>query len=56
MLMGLASLYQSIHGSKNQKILSMDSMQSTTAKDIGNDTSYLSLMEKNLAVLKDALK
>ena len=41
---------------KNQKILSMDSMQSTTAKDIGNGTSYLSLMEKNLAVLKDALK
>ena len=41
---------------KDQKILSMDSMQSTTAKDIGNGTSYLSLMEKNLAVLKDALK
>ena len=41
---------------KDQQILSMDSMQSTTAKDVENGTSYLSIMEKNLSVLKDALK
>ena len=40
---------------KNQKILSMDSMQSTTSKDVANGTTYLSVMEKNLSVLKEAL-
>ncbi len=43
-------------GTKDQRILTMDSMQATTAKDIGNGTTYLSVMEKNLSVLKDALK
>ena len=38
---------------KNQKILTMDSMQSTTSQDVA--TTYLSLMEKNLDVLKEAL-
>jgi zinc transport system substrate-binding protein len=41
---------------KDQKILTMDSMQSTTAKDVKNGASYLSVMENNLAVLRDALK
>ena len=41
---------------KDQKILSIDSMQSTTSKDIKNGTTYLSVMEKNLDVLKEALK
>ncbi len=41
---------------KDQRILTMDSMQATTAKDIENGTTYLSVMEKNLSVLKDALK
>lgn len=41
--------------SKDQKILTMDSMQSTTSKDVLNGTDYLSVMENNLAVLKDAL-
>ena len=40
---------------KNQQILTLDSMQSTTAKDVENGTTYLSVMEKNLSVLKDAL-
>ena len=40
---------------KNQKILTMDSMQSTTSKDVANGTTYLSVMEKNLSVLKEAL-
>lgn len=41
--------------SKDQKILTMDSMQSTTSKDVANGTSYLSVMENNLSVLKEAL-
>ena len=41
---------------KDQKILSMDSMQSVTAKDVENGASYLSIMEQNLAVLKEALQ
>lgn len=40
---------------KNQKILTMDSMQSTTSKDVANGTTYLSVMEKNLSVLKESL-
>ena len=40
---------------KNQKVLTMDSMQSTTSKDVKNGTTYLSIMEKNLSVLKEAL-
>ena len=41
---------------KDQKILTMDSMQAVTAKDVENGTTYLSVMEKNLSVLKEALK
>ncbi len=42
--------------SKDQKILTMDSMQSTTAKEIANGTTYLSVMEQNLSVIKEALQ
>ncbi len=38
------------------QILTMDSMQSVTSKDVENGTTYLSIMEKNLSVLKEALK
>ena len=41
---------------KNQKILAMDSMQSTNLKDVANGTTYLSVMENNLSVLKEALE
>lgn len=41
---------------KNQKILTLDSMQSTTAEDVKKGAAYLAVMEKNLAVLKEALK
>lgn len=41
---------------KDQQILVLDSMQSVTTKDVQNCASYLSIMEKNLAVLKEALK
>lgn len=40
---------------KDQKILMMDSMQGTTAKDVRNGVTYLSIMEKNLEVLKSAI-
>ena len=40
---------------KNLKVLTMDSMQSTTSQDVANGTTYLSVMEKNLDVLKEAL-
>ncbi|MBR3082672.1 MAG: zinc ABC transporter substrate-binding protein [Clostridiales bacterium] len=41
---------------KDQKILSLDSMQSTTMEDVKNGASYLKIMESNLSVLKEALK
>ncbi|MBO4678398.1 MAG: zinc ABC transporter substrate-binding protein [Lachnospiraceae bacterium] len=41
---------------KNQKILTLDSMQSVTAKDVKAGATYLSIMEQNLSVLKEALK
>ncbi len=40
---------------KNQQILTMDSMQAVTANDAASGVSYLSIMEKNLFVLKKAL-
>lgn len=40
---------------KNQQILTMDSMQAVTANDTASGVSYLSIMEKNLSVLKKAL-
>ena len=41
---------------KNLPILSLNSMQSTTSMDIQNGVTYLSIMESNLEVLKEALK
>lgn len=41
---------------KNQQILTLDSMQSTTAKDVRNGSTYISAMKKNLEALKKALK
>ncbi|MBR4710902.1 MAG: zinc ABC transporter substrate-binding protein [Clostridia bacterium] len=40
---------------RNQRILSLDSMQGTTARDIREGVTYLSVMEANLAVLTEAL-
>lgn len=40
---------------KDQKILTLDSMQSKTSEDVENGVTYLSVMEQNLDVLKDAL-
>ena len=40
---------------KNQKILSLNSMQGVTAQEVKDGAAYLSLMENNLIVLRDAL-
>ena len=41
---------------KNAKVLTLDSIQSTTAKQATVGASYLKIMESNLAVLTEALK
>lgn len=41
---------------KNREILTLDSMQSTTAKDVQAGASYLSIMRENLGILGKALK
>lgn len=41
---------------KDQQILSMDSLQSVTSADVEKGVSYLSVMQENLDVLKEALK
>lgn len=41
---------------KDQTILTLDSMQSVTSKDVEEGVTYLSIMEKNLDVLKEALQ
>ena len=40
---------------KDRKILTMDSMQSVSMTDINDGATYISIMEKNLEVLKEAL-
>lgn len=41
---------------KNGQILTLDSMQSTTLEDALGGTTYLSVMENNLTVLREALQ
>ena len=41
---------------KNQNILTLNSMQSTTSDDVKNGTTYFSVMEDNLEVLEEALQ
>ncbi len=41
---------------KNAKVLTMDSIQSTTAKQAAAGTTYLKIMEANLETLTEALK
>ncbi|MCR4867138.1 MAG: metal ABC transporter substrate-binding protein [Lachnospiraceae bacterium] len=40
---------------KDQKILTLDSMQSVTSDDVKKSVTYISIMESNLSVLKEAL-
>ena len=41
---------------KNQQILVLDAIQSVTSADAENGVTYLSIMENNLNILKEALK
>ena len=41
---------------KSAQVLQMDSMQSTTARNVAEGATYLGTMEQNLEVLKEALK
>lgn len=41
--------------SKDQNIVTLDSLQSVTQKDVDGGVTYLGEMEKNLSVLRDAL-
>ena len=42
-------------GTRDAKILTLDSMQSTTSEDLKNGATYLGIMQANLEVLKQAL-
>ena len=42
--------------SKDQQILTMDSLQSVTGAAVEEGADYLAMMEKNLTVLEEALK
>lgn len=42
--------------SKDQQILSINSMQGTTSKDVEDGATYLSIMKENLDVLNEAIK
>ncbi|MGN0346249.1 MAG: metal ABC transporter substrate-binding protein, partial [Lachnospiraceae bacterium] len=41
---------------KNQQILTMDSLQSVSAEEVANGVTYLSLMKENCRVLQQALQ
>ena len=41
---------------KNQKVLSLNSMQSVTEEEIKKGITYLAVMEQNLNVFKEALQ
>ena len=41
---------------KNQKVLTLNSMQATTEEEIKNGITYLAVMEQNLNVLREALQ
>lgn len=41
---------------KSARVLQMDSMQAATSYDVSNGETYLDAMERNLEVLRDALK
>ena len=52
---GIARTVISASADKNLKILTFNSLQSVTDKDVKNGITYLSAMEDNLAVLQEAL-
>ena len=52
----LAETVRQTSGSKDQTILTMDSLQSVTKTRAAEGITYLSVMRDNLEVLKEALK
>ena len=52
----IAESIRSASNAKDQQILTLDSLQSTTSKDVAGGASYLKSMEENLETLKQALK
>ena len=52
----IANTVKNATTNKNQTILTMDSAQTTTTKQFADGRTYLSIMEGNLDVLKQALK
>lgn len=52
----IAGTIRDTTATKDQAILTLNSMQSTTAADVKNGASYLMIMEENLAILKNALQ
>lgn len=52
----IANTIKNTTKAKDQTILTLDSMQSVTAGDVEKGVTYLSIMEKNLDVLKQALQ
>ena len=52
----IAESIRSASNAKDQQILTLDSLQSTTSKDVAAGASYLKSMEENLETLKQALK
>ena len=52
----IANTIKATTKAKDQTVLTLDSMQSVTAGDVENGVTYLSIMEKNLDVLKQALQ
>ncbi|MBP5297531.1 MAG: zinc ABC transporter substrate-binding protein [Lachnospiraceae bacterium] len=52
----LANTIKDNTSGKDQAILTMDSLQATSTKDYQAGRTYLSVMEENLEVLKEALK
>ena len=52
----IASTVKNNTKNKDQQILTMDSIQSATTKEYNAGRNYLSIMEKNLDVLKEAVK
>lgn len=51
----IAETIKNATSSKDQEILTLDSMQSVTAKDVSDGATYLGIMTSNLEVLKQAL-
>ena len=53
---GIAKTVKEATTNKNQTIMTMDSLQSASTKEYKAGRNYLSVMEQNLTVLKDAIK